>query len=121
MSIVIGMVRGGIVVVDGRTLLGLSDIASLRRMPGLIRMAPRDERDLRHMLWTAYRHAQAGRGPVGVRFPRGVGTGGPLDEPLREIPIGASETLREGTDIAIVAYGHPVNAALKAAEMLATD
>jgi 1-deoxy-D-xylulose-5-phosphate synthase len=119
LSIVLAMDRGGIVGDDGRTHQGLYDIAYLRPMPGMTLMAPRDERDLRHMLWTAYRHAQAGRGTVGVRFPRGVGTGAPLDEPLREIPIGTSETLREGSDIAIVAYGHPVNAALKAAEMLA--
>src|SRR5213083_3066180 len=108
LSIVLAMDRGGIVGDDGRTHQGLYDIAYLRPMPGMTLMAPRDERDLRHMLWTAYRHARAGRGTVGVRFPRGVGTGAPLDEPLREIPIGTSETLREGADIAIVAYGHPV-------------
>src|SRR5216117_239929 len=119
LSVVFGMDRGGIVGDDGRTHQGLYDIAYLRPMPGMTLMAPRDERDLRHMLWTAYRHALARRGSIAVRFPRGVGTGAPLDEPLREIPIGTSETLREGADIAIVAYGHPVNAALKAAEMLA--
>ena len=73
------------------------------------------------MLWTAYRHAAAQRGSVGVRFPRGAGTGLPLDEPLAEIPIGVSETLREGRDVVLVAYGHPVNAALAAAEVLAQD
>src|SRR5204863_8169770 len=119
LPVVLAMDRGGIVGDDGRTHQGLYDIAYLRPMPGMTLMAPRDERDLRHMLWTAYRHARAGRGTVGVRFPRGVGTGASLDEPLREIPIGTSETLREGADIAIVAYGHPGNAALKAAEMLA--
>src|SRR5438034_395063 len=98
LSIVLAMDRGGIVGDDGRTHQGLYDIAYLRPMPGMTLMAPRDERDLRHMLWTAYRHALAGRGTVGVRFPRGVGTGAPLDEPLREIAIGTSETLREGTD-----------------------
>jgi 1-deoxy-D-xylulose-5-phosphate synthase len=73
------------------------------------------------MLFTAYKHAAAGRGSVGVRFPRGTGFGVPLDEPLTEIPIGVSETLREGGDLAIVAYGHPVNAALAAAELLSAD
>jgi 1-deoxy-D-xylulose-5-phosphate synthase len=121
LSIVLAMDRGGIVGDDGRTHQGLYDIAYLRPMPGITLMAPRDERDLRHMLFTAYRHASAGRGSVGIRFPRGVGTGAPLDEPMREIPIGTSETLREGGDVAIVAYGHPVNAAVAAAGMLAKD
>src|SRR5438067_2005242 len=44
-----------------------------------------------------------------------------LDAPLNEIPIGVSETLREGDGIAILAYGHPVAAALDAAEILARD
>ncbi len=121
LSIVLAMDRAGIVGDDGRTHQGLYDIAYLRPMPGMTLMAPRDERELRRMLFTAYRHAAAGRGSVGVRFPRGAGFGVPLDEPLTELPIGVSETLREGGDLAIVAYGHPANAALKAAELLAAD
>ena len=66
-------------------------------------------------------HAAGGRGPVGLRFPRGTGTGAALDTPLAEIPIGLSETLREGDGIAIFAYGHPVGAAMEAAEILARD
>ncbi|HET7700322.1 MAG TPA: 1-deoxy-D-xylulose-5-phosphate synthase [Candidatus Limnocylindria bacterium] len=121
LSIVLAMDRAGIVGDDGRTHQGLYDIGYLRPIPGMTLMAPRDERMLRHMLWTAYRHASAARGSVGVRFPRGAGTGAPLDEPLAEIPIGTSETLREGADLVIVAYGHPVTAALGAAEALARD
>src|SRR5947208_2026666 len=121
LSIVLALDRAGIVGDDGRTHQGLYDIAYLRPMPGMTLMAPRDERMLRHMLWTAYRHAAAGRGSVAVRFPRGVGTGARLDEPLAEIPIGASETLREGDDVVILAYGHPVAAALAAADLLSHD
>ena len=120
LSVVLAMDRAGIVGDDGRTHQGLYDIAYLRPMPGMTLMAPRDERMLRHMLWTAYRHARAGRGSVGVRFPRGAGFGMPLGEPLEEIPLGVSETLRDGADVAILAYGHPVNAALGAAELLRT-
>ena len=121
LGVVLAMDRAGIVGDDGRTHQGLYDIAYLRPMPGMTLMAPRDERDLRHMLFTAYRHAAAGRGSVAVRFPRGTGTGAPLDEPLQEIPIGTSETLREGADVVVIAYGHPVSAALRAAEALAQD
>jgi 1-deoxy-D-xylulose-5-phosphate synthase len=121
LSIVLAMDRAGIVGDDGRTHQGLYDIAYLRPIPGITLMAPRDERELRQMLYTAYRHASAQRGSVGVRFPRGTGTGVSLDEPLAEMPIGVSETLREGDDLVIVAYGHPATAALKAADMLASE
>src|SRR5439155_285817 len=84
-------------------------------------MAPKDEAELRQMMWTAYRHAAAGRGPIGVRFPRGAGGGARLDAPLTELTIGVSETLREGDGVAILAYGHPAGAALEAAEILAKD
>jgi 1-deoxy-D-xylulose-5-phosphate synthase len=121
LSIVLAMDRAGIVGDDGRTHQGLYDIAYLRPMPGMTLMAPRDERGLRQMLYTAYRHASAQRGSIALRFPRGTGVGARLDEPLAEIPIGVSETLRDGDDLVIVAYGHPVNAALMAAELLAAD
>jgi len=121
LSVVLAMDRAGIVGDDGRTHQGLYDIAFLRPMPGITLMAPRDERELRQMLFTAYRHARANRGSVGLRFPRGVGTGVSLDEPLAEMPIGVSETLREGGDLVILAYGHPAGAALAAAAMLARD
>src|SRR6266545_3010462 len=121
LSVVFAMDRAGIVGDDGRTHQGLYDIAYLRPLPGFTLMAPKDEAELRQMVWTAYRHAAAGRGPVGVRFPRGTGVGAALDAPLAEIPIGVSETLREGEGIAILAYGHPVGAAMEAAEILARD
>jgi 1-deoxy-D-xylulose-5-phosphate synthase len=121
LSVVFAMDRGGIVGDDGRTHQGLYDIAYLRILPGMTLMAPKDEGELRQMMWTAYRHAAAGRGAVGVRFPRGAGLGVDLGAPLAEIPIGLSETLRDGNDVAILAYGHPVQAALAAAEILARD
>ena len=115
------MDRGGIVGDDGRTHQGLYDIAFLRVLPGMTLMAPKDEAELRQMLWTGYRHAAARRGPIGIRFPRGTGTGVPLDAPLAEMPIGVSETLREGADLVILAYGQPVSAALEAANVLSRD
>ena len=121
LPVVFAMDRGGIVGDDGRTHQGVYDIAFLRILPGMTLMAPKDEAELRQMVWTAYRHAAARRGPIGVRFPRGTGTGVPLDAPLAEMPIGVSETLREGTDLVILAYGHPVSAALEAAAALARD
>ncbi|TMB98597.1 MAG: 1-deoxy-D-xylulose-5-phosphate synthase [Chloroflexi bacterium] len=58
---------------------------------------------------------------LGVRFPRGTGFGVTIPAAPRELPIGVSETLREGDDLVIIAYGQPVNAALEAAETLAHE
>jgi 1-deoxy-D-xylulose-5-phosphate synthase len=80
-------------------------------------MAPKDENELQHMVYTAVKHS----GPIAFRFPRGNGYGVPLDEKLHTLPIGKAEVLRKGSDVAIVAYGNPVNSALAAAEMLASE
>jgi 1-deoxy-D-xylulose-5-phosphate synthase len=119
LPVVFAMDRGGIVGDDGRTHQGLFDIAYLRPLPGIVLMAPRDEAELRQMVWTATRYASNGGGPIAFRFPRGTGTGAALDVPLTELPIGISETLREGADVAILCYGPVTNDALVAAEALA--
>jgi 1-deoxy-D-xylulose-5-phosphate synthase len=107
--------RAGFVGDDGKTHQGAFDIAYLRCLPNMVLAAPKDENELRHLLYTGTRHD----GPFAVRFPRGAGTGVPLEEPLHEIPVGRGELLREGGDVAILAYGAPVQAALDAAERLA--
>jgi 1-deoxy-D-xylulose-5-phosphate synthase len=119
LPVVFAMDRGGIVGDDGRTHQGLFDIAYLRPLPGIVLMAPKDEAELRQMVWTAVRHAANGGGPIAFRYPRGTGVGAPLDAPLAELPIGISETLREGADVAILCYGPVANDALVAAESLA--
>jgi len=119
LPVVFAMDRGGIVGDDGRTHQGLFDIAYLRPLPGIVLMAPKDEAELRQMVWTAVRHAANGGGPIAFRYPRGTGVGASLDAPLAELPIGISETLREGADVAILCYGPVANDALVAAEALA--
>jgi 1-deoxy-D-xylulose-5-phosphate synthase len=121
LPVIFAMDRGGIVGDDGRTHQGLFDIAFLRPLPGIVLMAPKDEAELRQMVWTAVRYAQTGGGPIAFRYPRGTGVGAALDTPLTEIPIGRSETLREGDDVAILAYGTIVGPALAAAEALSAD
>ena len=121
LPVVFAMDRGGIVGDDGRTHQGLFDIAYLRPLPGIVLMAPKDEAELRQMVWTAVRYAQNGGGPIAFRYPRGTGVGAALDAPLAEIPIGLSETLREGTDVAILSYGTVTQSALGAAEALAAS
>jgi 1-deoxy-D-xylulose-5-phosphate synthase len=117
LPVVFAMDRGGIVGDDGRTHQGAFDISYLRPLPNMVLMAPKDENELQHMVYTAVQHD----GPIAFRYPRGNGYGVKMDEELKAIPIGQAEVLRTGRDIALVAYGNPVNAALAAAELLAKD
>lgn len=115
LPVVFAMDRGGIVGDDGRTHQGVFDISYLRPIPNLVLMAPKDENELQHMIYTAVKH----NGPIAVRYPRGNGYGVKMDAELQELEIGKAEVLRMGRDLAIIAYGNPVNAALAAADILA--
>ncbi len=106
--------RGGLVGEDGPTHHGLFDFAYLRHLPNMVVMAPKDENELQHMLYTAVNHP----GPAAVRYPRGAGEGVPLDQCLKALPIGKAEVLREGNDILILAVGVTVKAAVNAARLL---
>jgi 1-deoxy-D-xylulose-5-phosphate synthase len=111
------MDRGGIVGDDGRTHQGVFDIAYLRPLPHMVLMAPKDENELQHMVYTGMRH----NGPSGVRYPRGNGFGVTMDAELRELPIGKAEVLREGADLVLFAYGTMTQVAEVAAERLAAE
>src|SRR5437867_10949000 len=109
--------RGGIAGGDGPTHHGLLDIAYLRGVPNIILMAPRDEAEMRDMLFTMVEHI----GPAAMRYPRGNGIGVALDRDPELLEIGKAELLRDGGEIAIVAYGSMVHPSLHAAENLAKD
>ncbi len=117
LPVVFAMDRGGVVGDDGRTHQGAFDIPYLRCIPNIVLMAPKDENELQHMVYTSVRYD----GPIAFRFPRGNGYGVKMDEEFVEIPIGKAEVLRIGRDIALVAYGNPVQAALAAADILAKE
>jgi 1-deoxy-D-xylulose-5-phosphate synthase len=106
--------RGGLVGEDGPTHHGPFDLAYMRILPNMTVMAPKDENELRHMLYTALRQP----GPVALRYPRGTGTGEPLEAGFRELPVGRSELLREGGDLTIFALGSMVAPSLAAARAL---
>ncbi|HYE64169.1 MAG TPA: 1-deoxy-D-xylulose-5-phosphate synthase, partial [Pyrinomonadaceae bacterium] len=117
LNVTFAMDRAGIVGGDGPTHHGLLDIAYLRPMPNMILMAPKDEAEMRDMLLTAIEHT----GPAALRYPRGNGVGVPLDREPQLLEIGKSEILRDGGDVAIIAYGSMVYPSLRAAENLAAD
>ncbi len=115
LPVVFAMDRGGVVGDDGETHQGLFDLSYLRHLPNLVLMAPKDEDELRHLLFTAVAHP----GPIALRYPRGQGVGVPFSSTLKKIPIGQAEILREGEDLLILALGAAVYPALAAAEDLA--
>jgi 1-deoxy-D-xylulose-5-phosphate synthase len=108
--------RGGIAGGDGQTHHGLLDISYLRGVPNIIVMAPKDEGEMRDMMLTMIEHV----GPAAIRYPRGNGVGVPIAEP-KLLEIGKAEILRDGGEVAIVAYGSMVHPSLQAAENLAKD
>jgi len=109
--------RAGIVGEDGPTHHGLFDLSYLRPLPNLIFMAPKDENELQHMLYTAFHLSQ----PVAIRYPRGKGFGVSLDQQFKEIPIGQAEILKHGRQIAVFAIGSTVHPALEAAQRLESE
>ncbi|MBK9183271.1 MAG: 1-deoxy-D-xylulose-5-phosphate synthase [Ignavibacteria bacterium] len=118
LHVVFALDRSGLVGADGPTHHGVLDLAYLRIIQGMVVMAPKDEQELRDMMYTAVYSYTAG--PVAIRYPRGSGVGTPIG-PMRSIEIGKSETLRTGKDVAIVAIGKMVAHAMKAAEILKTQ
>ena len=109
--------RGGLVGADGPTHHGSLDLAYLRCVQGMVVMAPKDEQELRDMLFTAIET----KGPVALRYPRGNALGVPLRKEFRKIEIGKAETVRRGKDVAFLAIGNMVQSALSAAEILAKE
>src|SRR5215510_8559660 len=101
LDVTIAMDRAGIVGADGPTHHGLLDIAYLRGYPNIVLMAPKDEGEMRDMMLTAIEHA----GPAALRYPRGNGLGVDISAPPKKIEIGKGEVLRQGSDVALVAYG----------------
>ena len=93
--------RAGIVGPDGPTHAGSFDISFLRCIPNMLIMAPANEAECRQMLSTGFLHD----GPAAVRYPRGTGPGVLPESSLEPIEIGKAVTVREGKDIAILAFG----------------
>ena len=105
--------RAGLVGEDGATHHGAFDLAAYRSIPDTIVSAPRDEVQLKRLMYTACAHET---GPFIIRYPRGMGEGTPWRETGTEpLEIGRAETLLEGTDVAILAIGPCVNRAAEAA------
>ena len=113
-KVIFAIDRGGLVGEDGPTHHGSFDLSYLRLIPNFTIMAPKDENELQHMLYSALRYS----GPVAIRYPRSSGEGVDLDWDFKEIPFGKAELLKDGKDITVIAIGNTVYQALKVAEEL---
>ena len=114
LPVVLALDRGGVVGDDGPTHHGVFDLSLFRCIPNLTIMAPKDENELQHMLYTALNH----EGPVLIRYPRGSGFGVDMEKPEKILDMARGELLREGDDVLLLPIGNRVYPALEAAEGL---
>lgn len=115
LHVVFAMDRAGLVGADGPTHHGAFDLSYLRMIPEMVIMAPKDESELRDMLYTATVYQ---KGPIALRYPRGTALGVQLKEGFDVIEIGKAEKLVEGKDVVLLALGSMVEYAVIAAENL---
>ncbi|MBQ9400716.1 MAG: 1-deoxy-D-xylulose-5-phosphate synthase [Bacteroidales bacterium] len=114
LPVVICLDRAGLVGEDGATHHGAFDLSAYRCIPDTIVCAPKDELELKQLLYTGYLHDT---GPFIIRYPRGRGEGAAWkDASFSALPVGKAETLREGSDIALVGIGPVISRGLRAAE-----
>ena len=102
--------RAGVVGPDGPTHHGTFDLSYLRCLPNMVVMAPSDENECRQMLYTGFMHD----GPAAVRYPRGPGSGMPVESDMQALPLGKAELRRKGSRIALLAFGSLLQPALEA-------
>ena len=105
--------RAGLVGEDGATHHGCFDLAAYRSIPGVTVAAPRNETELKNLMYTGLSLKD---GPMIVRYPRGIGEGTPWREaPYKVLPLGKGEKLLDGKGVAVLGIGPVVNRALAAA------
>ena len=107
--------RAGIVGEDGPTHHGIFDLAYLNCIPNLIIFAPRNEIELRNIMFTAQQGLEL---PIFIRYPRGQGNILDWVKPFKSLEIGKAEILKEGTETVILSIGTMANNAMEAIDML---
>jgi 1-deoxy-D-xylulose-5-phosphate synthase len=106
--------RAGLVGEDGPTHHGVFDISYLRIIPNIIIMSPRNESDLRNMLYTS----SCSKGIFAIRYPRGSVPAAEARSGFTPIEIGKGELLLKGTKTAVLSIGNITNSVLTAADIL---
>ena len=94
--------RAGLVGEDGATHHGIFDLSYLRCIPNLIIFAPRNEIELRHIMYTAQLGLEQ---PIAIRYPRGRGVTIDWEQPFSKIEIGKGTQLKKGNHLAVLSIG----------------
>ena len=108
--------RAGLVGEDGATHHGAFDMAYLRTIPNMHILAPKDENELRQMIFAAFEK----NFPVAIRYPRGAGLGVKVEAEPQKISWGKAEVIEQSqsADVVIFAVGTMVRACVDAAKIL---
>lgn len=114
LPVVFAIDRAGLVGADGPTHAGSFDLSYLRCIPNITVMAPADENECRQMLYTAFQLD----GPTAVRYPRGTGPGVAIQQEMQAISVGKGEIRRQGTRVALLAFGTMLAPCLAAGDEL---
>ena len=117
LNVKIGATHAGISVgEDGATHQCNEDIALMRTIPGMVVINPSDDVEAKAAVAAAYKHV----GPVYLRFGR-LAVPVINDNENYKFELGKAITLREGTDVAIIASGLTVSESLEAAQKLEAE
>ncbi len=116
LNVKIGATHAGISVgEDGASHQCCEDIALMRSIPGMVIINPADDIEARAAVFAAAEH----EGPVYMRFGR-LAVPRVFDEDYK-FEIGKAVTLKEGTDVTIIATGLMVNEAIEASKVLEAE
>lgn len=109
--------RAGLAGADGATHHGAYDLSYMRCLPNMMVAAPRNEQELRNLMYTVSLDAFKSYGQaISIRYPRGEGVMPYWKTPFEEVEIGKGLCLKEGKDLAILSIGHIGNQAIQAVE-----
>jgi 1-deoxy-D-xylulose-5-phosphate synthase len=118
LNVIFCLDRGGLVGADGATHHGVFDLAFFRPIPNLTIASPRNEEELRNLMYTAQLPDQ---GPFVIRYPRGRGSTINWQKPMHELTIGKGEQLINGEECAIITLGPLANKAMQVCQSLKAE
>ena len=118
LNVVFCLDRAGIVGNDGATHQGQFDLTMFRCIPNMTIGVPRNEHELRNLMYTAQLED---KGPFMIRYPRGKGILADWKNEMKEVEIGKGEEMRSGKEIAIMGVGPILYTAQKAISKLEAE
>ena len=119
LPVVLCLDRGGLVGEDGATHHGCYDMSIYRSIPGAVIAVPKDELELKYMMYSAM---LSEHGPYIIRYPRGYGEGAPWRQsPYMELETGRGERMLKGDKVAVIAAGPSVYRAMEAASAIESE